>query len=189
MIDENAYGILIAYYDVEDDEYALERGEFVDRFEAFRGEVLRYLTETPLAEAVRGVDLGHAVYVEVGEGDETAAPIAWLRSLRGVLDEKGFRTVGVLSHGSRWVDEEGEVGTSTEWAGTAALMSISRPSEPFRRALYADAASRPDDDDDEVGWGPGLYLDVEAVEALGKQPKNEPTVLRASGVSYYRAGS
>jgi hypothetical protein len=74
---------------------------------------------------------------------------------------------------------------------TVQWWSCSRPSEPLRRALYADAATRRDGDGAPSGWGPGLYLDTEAVEALGKTPKNEPTVLHAggSGATFYRAGS
>ena len=53
--------------------------------------------------------------------------------------------------------------------------------------LVADVASRGDDEDGS-GWGPGLYLDTEAAEALGMTPKNAPTVLRAAGASFYRAG-
>jgi len=67
------------------------------------------------------------------------------------------------------------------------LVNASGPSEPLRRALCADAASR--GDQDAAGWGPGLYLDVDAVEALGRKPKNQPTILRSGGAEYFRAGS
>jgi len=189
MVDENAFGLLLSYYDVEEDEYALERPAFVERFEGFRAAVLEHLKDAPLGADVRAVDLGHAVFVEVGDGDQTTGPLGWLRDARKRLSEKGYATVAVLTHGSRWVDPDGGAATSTEWVGDVGLVTISRPSEPLRRALYGDAASRPDDEDGAVGWGPGLYLDTEAVEALGIRPKNEPTILRSSGVSFFRAGS
>jgi hypothetical protein len=134
------------------------------------------------------LDLGHALYIELAEGDESESPIAWLKQARARLLEEGFATVGALCHGSRWVDEAEGAPMSTEWAGERAVLTWSAPSEPLRRALYVDAATRPDDEDDTIGWGPGLYLDTEAVEALGKKPKNEPTLLRASGAAFYRAG-
>jgi len=69
--------------------------------------------------------------------------------------------------------------------GTAEVTAWSRPSEPLRKALYADTATRPDADG-EGGWGPGLYVDTEAVEALGRTPKNAPTTLRVAGAEFYR---
>ena len=36
MIDENAFGLLLSYFDIENDEYALEAEEFVERVETFR---------------------------------------------------------------------------------------------------------------------------------------------------------
>jgi hypothetical protein len=188
MIDENAFGLLLSYHDVEDDEYGLERPQFVERFSAFRAAVLQLLKERPPGRGARALDLGHAIYIEVAEGDETEGPIGWLKHARASLAGAEFEAVCVLSHGSRWVDEEHGPAASTEWLGDTGLLTFSAPSEPLRRALYADAASRPDDEDESVGWGPGLYLDTEAVEALGKKPRNEPTVLRASGAAFYRAG-
>lgn len=189
MIDENAFGLLISYYAVEDDEYGLEREQFVERFEAFRNAVVECLEQLPLGRDVRAIDLGHAVFVEVSEGEQVEGPIQWLKSVRGRLKERQFETVCVLSHGSRWVDPETGPTFSTDRIADVTLLTVSRPSEALRRALYAEAASRPDDEDEPVGWGPGLYLDTEAVEALGKTPKNVPTLLRAGGASFYRAGS
>ena len=63
-----------------------------------------------------------------------------------------------------------------------------RPSEPLRRALAAEVATRRADEDDERGWGPGLYVDVEAVEALGRNFKNAPTALEIGGATFYRVG-
>lgn len=187
MFDENAFGFWISYFDIEDDEYGLEREDFVERFLEFRRLVRVYLESHPLGDRARATDLGHAVYVEIAEGDETTNPIAWLRELRSVLQTNGFRTVGVLSHGSRWVAEEGRSDPERQDAGKVAVWTLSNPSEPLRRAGFAEAASRVDDEAG-TGWGPGLYLDTEAVEALDKKPKNEPTVLIASGAGFYRAG-
>jgi hypothetical protein len=85
------------------------------------------------------------------------------------------------------VDEAPERPIS-EALGQSVLVRASGPSEPFRRALLAEAAARGYEDGDNSSWGPGLYLDVEAVEALGKKPKNAPTVLRAGGAEFYRSG-
>ena len=188
MIDENAFGILLSYYGVEDDEYGLERPEFVARFEAFRATVRGAVLELPLGRGVRAVDLGHAVYVEVGDGDQAESPLAWAKKARGRLTEKGFDAVAVVTHGGRWIDESAESFFSTEHLGDAGFVTVSLPSEPLRRALYAETASRPTDEGDE-GWGPGLYLDVEAVEALGIKPRNAPTSLRVSGAEFYRVGA
>lgn len=189
VIDENAFGFLVTYFGVEEEEYALERQEFVERFEAFRATVLQYLEAFPAGRDARVLCLGHAVYVEIAEGDEVEAPIAWLKAARARLAARGFETVGVLSHGSRWVDGEGPPPCVTERIGDFAVTHVSSPSEPLRRVLYADAASRHDDEDEESGWGPGLYLDTEAVDALGLTPKNSPTTLRTAGAAFYRAGA
>ena len=192
MIDENAFGVLLSYFGVEDEEYGLGRAEFVERFEAFRAAVRAFLAETPLGQGAFALDLGHAVYAEVGEGDQAGSPLAWAKRLRAALAEKDFETVAVVTHGSRWVSAEASA-QSTEHLGEFALVTASNPSEPLRRAFYAETATRQDEDDvDEdgelLGWGPGLYLDTEAAEALGMTPKNAPTVLRSGGAGFYRAG-
>src|SRR5690606_31117706 len=174
--DENAFGLLIAYFAVEDDEYGLERAEFVERFEAFRRSVYDFVALRPPGQGARGLDLGHAVYLELAAGDEEVALLAWMRELRAALTSAGFASVGVITHGGRWVPEEGAPSAHVQSVGTAEITVWSRPSEPLRRALYAEAATRPDEDG-EGGWGPGLYFDVEAVEALGRTPKNAPTAL------------
>ncbi len=186
MIDENAFGLLISWFDAEDAEYALEREAFVKRFLEFR-EVGRECLGFPLGSGLRVLELGHALYVELSEGDENEDPIVWLKMTRARLSERDFVTAGVLSHGSRWVGEE--TLPAVEWRGEIALASCSLPSEPLRRALYADTLTRPDEDVDDPGWGPGLYVDTEAVEALGRKLKNAPTPLRAGGATYYRVGA
>jgi hypothetical protein len=187
MIDENAFGILLSYYGVEDDEYGLERDEFIARFEAFRATIRGAVAELPLGRGVRAVDLGHALYVEVGDGDNADSPLAWAKKALGRLSERGFEVVAIVTHGGRWVDS-GSESFSTEHLGDAGLVTISLPSEPLRRALYAETASRPTHEGDD-GWGPGLYLDVEAVEALGIKPRNAPTSLRVGGAEFYRVGT
>lgn len=133
----------------------------------------------------RALDLGHAFYVEVGDGDHAESPLGWAKKVRARLLEQGFETAAAVTHGGRWVDEADAL-FSTEHVGEFGLISLSNPSEPLRRALYADAATRPSEHHE--GWGPGLYLDTEAAEALGMTPKNAPTVLELGGASFYRAG-
>lgn len=185
MIDENAFGVLVSYFAVEDEEYGLEREEFVDRFRAFRQTLVDLLAEYPPGAAARALDLGHAIYIEVADGNQRESPLAWVKRARAALLDREFESVGVVTHGGRWVDDGDESFVATEYVGDTGLVTVSRPSEPLRRALAAEAASRPDDDD-RAGWGPGLYLDVEAAEALRMVPKNAPTVLAAPGLRVYR---
>ena len=186
-VDENAFGLFISYHDIENDEYALSDAAFPTRVEGFRRAIVECLSELPLGEDVRAIDLGHAVYIELAEGDQVEDPVAWLKMVRARLHGRNFSTVGVLTHGSRWVDEDASSTFSTEFAGSVALATVSLPAEPLRRALYADAAAQPGDGEGDA-WGPGLYLDTEAVEALGRVPKNAPTVLSIAGATFFRAG-
>jgi hypothetical protein len=188
MIDQNAFGILVSYYAVEDDEYGLARPEFAARFCAFRDALRACLRDLVLGRDVRALDFGHAQYFEVEEGENVESPLAWARKVRARLAESGFDTVVAVTHGSRWVDDDAESFLSTEHVGEASLVTLSNPSEPLRRALYADTASRTEVEDVGEGWGPGLYLDTEAAEALGMTPKNSPTVLSIAGASFFRAG-
>jgi hypothetical protein len=57
----------------------------------------------------------------------------------------------------------------------------------LRRALYADAAAH--GPDGENGWGPGVFVDEEAVTALSRTFKNAPTPLHAGGATFFRIGS
>jgi hypothetical protein len=188
MIDENAFGCLICYHRIDHDEYDLERDEFAERVACFRATLDECLEQLPLGRDVRGLDFGHALYLEVGEGDETEDPLGWLRMLRARLAGRGFETVGVLSHGSRWVEEHSDA-AAPAWQklGEVRVCRASLPSEPLRRALYVDAACR--QEEDYRGWGPGLYVDTEAIEALGRKLKNAPTPLSASGVTCFRFGT
>ncbi|MCA9592471.1 MAG: hypothetical protein KC776_04145 [Myxococcales bacterium] len=185
MHDENAFGLLVSYYDVENDEYALEREDFVARFTEFKNLMLDCVESFPLGESLRAVDLGHAVYVEMADGDQEEDPIVWLKMVRARLTGRELRSVGVLSYGSRWLDDDDELPEAIDM-NKAEWVSVSRPSEPLRRALYAETASRQDEDDAPDGWGPGLYVDTEAVEALGRALKNAPTPLAVAGATFFR---
>lgn len=187
MIDESAFGLLIAYLTLEDDEYAGERGDFIARYASFLELCHARLRDTPPGTAGRALELGHALYVELVEGAHAPDLIVWLKQTRTTLTENGYGIAGILTYGSTWLDESAEPSRS-ETLGPVLLMRASGPSEPLRRALLAEAAARGFEEGEGSGWGPGLYLDVEAVEALGKKPKNAPTVLRAGGAEFYRSG-
>jgi len=188
MIDENAFGLLVSYFDIEDHEYALEREEFVRRFQLFRNIVLDVITELRMGGAVRAVDLGHAIYWEMAQEDDAQDPIRWLVTVRERLAQHDFATVGVLSHGGRWVPEDEAARDAPELAEHITLLEVSSPSEPLRRALYAETQTHPDETTGLAGWGPGLYIDTEAVEALGRKLKNAPTPLSSAGATFYRMG-
>jgi hypothetical protein len=189
LVDENAFGILIAYYGIEDDEYGLEREAFVQRFTEFRSAVLDFVQTLPVARAISAVDLGHALYVEFADGDQNEDPLVWAKTARALLTGRTFESAAIVAHGSRWRDDDGEtmpdigeLDAGSTWA------QVSRPSEALRRAIAAEVACRRVDADDERGWGPGLYIDVEAVEALGRTFKNAPTALEIAGATFYRVG-
>jgi hypothetical protein len=187
LIDENAFGLLVSYFDIENDEYALERELFVERFDEFRRKALEYVAASPPGNAVHALDFGYAIYFEVAQGDERAEPVGWLRVLRTRLKEHEFQTVGVVSYGGRWVDSHSsQPPKGTEQCGGFEIMRLTAPSEPLRKALDADAATRQLDETDTEGWGPGLYVDSEAIEALEKTLKNAPTPLRAGTGTFYR---
>lgn len=194
ITDENAFGVLVSYLRVEDEEYGLEPREFAERFELFRRLVRECLRDIPLGGCVRAVDFGHAVYVELAEDQCVASPLGWARKVREKLGEGAFESVVLVTHGSRWVEDDHETSSSTEYVGEASLVTISNPSEPLRRALYGEAAAHDDEaegdsgSDPARGWGPGLYLDTEAAEALAMVPKNAPTVLYTRGAGFYRVG-
>jgi hypothetical protein len=184
MIDEDAFGILFSYYDIEDDEYGTEdRADFVRRFQLFEELVVDAVRSLALPSEHHVLCLGHAVYAEVRDGDELSQLFARFRSAAARLSAEGFANVAVLTHGGRWVEEGQAVALGIEGASPR-IARLSRPSEPLRRALFVAALAQGDDELE--GWGPGVYADTEALEALGKAPKNAPTVLRAPGASFYR---
>ncbi len=188
MIDENAFGLLIAYLNIEEDEYAGEREQFVLRYNAFRSLLRDRLRDAPPSDSARALELGHAFFVELLEDEIGCDLIAWLRTLRTELGDSGYVTAGILTYGSSWYDAADPQPAVTEVA-KCRVVSASGPSEPLRRALGAEAACRGDEDAAAPGWGPGLYLDVDAVEALGRKPMNQPTILRSNGAEFFRAGS
>lgn len=184
MIDEDAFGVLFSYFEVEDDEYGSDdRSEFVQRFEAFERTVLELVAGMELPGGHHVVCFGHAIYVELRDGDHGPELFSQVRRASALLARANFVNVTVLSHGGRWVSD-GEPPALSLSQGPARIARISRPSEPLRRALDVDTMARPDED--VPGWGPGVYADTDALAALGKAPKNAPTVLRACGAQFYR---
>jgi hypothetical protein len=188
MIDENAFGLLVSYFAIEDDEYSGDRADFVARYGEFTALVHSHFSEHPPSPNARALDLGHALYLELLEDAEHVELIAWLRQLRGALSERSYATAAILAFGSTWVDEAA-ARPDTVVCGSITILRASLPSEPLRRALQAEAATHADEEAGTPGWGPGLYLDTDAVEALGRKPKNAPTVLTCGAARFFRAGS
>jgi hypothetical protein len=188
MIDENAFGLLVSYFNLEDDEYSGDRADFLARYAEFVRLVHGHLSEHPPSASARALDFGHALYVELLEDAEHVELIAWLKQLRGALSERSYASAAILTFGSTWVDEALPRPDNVA-CGTIEIVRASLPSEPLRRALQAEAATHGDDEAGTPGWGPGLYLDTDAVEALGRKPKNAPTVLTCGAARFFRAGS
>lgn len=181
MIDENAFGVLVSWYDIEDAEYGLTPEEFAERWHEFASAWRDALSVFQLGEGAHALDLGHAVYVEIADGDQTEDPIVWLKMVRARIAEKGFTTVGVVSHGGRFRElprPEGECPIPIQVA--------SGPSEALRRALFAETACHEDEELSPEGWGPGIYVDSEVIEALGRQLKNAPTPLASASATFFR---
>lgn len=184
LSDENAFGVLIGYFAIEDDEYSLEPAAFGARFSEFRNAVRACLEAFPLARSALAREFGHAIYIEFSDGDQLEDPIAWIKLARARLNSLDLPSVGVLSHGGRWQSESADEMPPS--AAGVTYLPVALPSEPLRRALYAETATHADDDDDESAWGPGIYVDTEAVEALGRALKNAPTPLAVAGATFYR---
>ena len=184
LSDENAFGVLIGYHAIEDDEYSLEPAQFAARFSEFRAAVRACVEAFPLAHSGVARELGHAVYLEFSDGDQLEDPISWIKTVRARLKALSLASVGVLSHGGRWLADPVEPtppsSSGIDW------LPVSLPSEPLRRALYAETATHGTDEDDESAWGPGIYVDTEAVEALGRTLKNAPTPLAVAGATFFR---
>lgn len=185
LIDENAFGVFVLLYDIADLEYGSEPESFVATFTEFRERLLARALEQPFGTGVTALDLGHAVYFEVGDGDHTVDPITWSKTLCAPLIDAGFQLSAILTHGGRWTDPDASEPPGVEHSENGhRLLRATHPSEPLQRALVASAHCHTSDAED--GWGPGLYVDTEAVEALGKTPKNQPTLLEAAGATFYR---
>lgn len=183
MIDEDAYGVLLSYQRIEEDEYGSdEREHFVQRFRAFE-QAARVALGTLDLTSHHLVLLGHCVYSEFEHGSAPVELLAQVRRASGQLRAAGFENVAALTYGSRWVEED-EPPALHVAAGPPRVARVSAPSEPLRKALCVDCFSR--DDEDEPGWGLGVYVDLEALEALDRTPKNAPTELRARGARFYR---
>jgi hypothetical protein len=184
LSDENAFGVLIGYHAIEDDEYSLEPAAFAARFQEFRAAVRACVAAFPLARSGLARELRHVVYLEFADGEQLEDPIGWIKTVRARLNALELASVGVLSHGGRWLAEPTEAPhpsvSGIDW------MPVSLPSEPLRRALYAETASHGADEEDANAWGPGIYVDTEAVEALGRTLKNAPTPLAVAGATFYR---
>src|SRR3954470_11025168 len=118
MMDENAFGLLISYLNIEDDEYAGERADFVERYAEFRSRLCERLLAEPPGAGARVLELGHAFYVELADGDHERDLIAWLRETRAALRECGFLTAGILAYGGSWQDDAEPYPSLTELGGS-----------------------------------------------------------------------
>ena len=202
VIDENAFGVLFSNFALEEDEYRDDDlPAFVKRFMLFRSTVRSAIETGPPATSVQVYDLGHAVYIEFSDGDQCVSLFPWIGGVRAQLAKHAFESVVVLSYGGRWLEEPDEAShdsaraLSGERAASVIAESVAgtdfrhqavmHPSEPFRRANYAETATH-GDLNEEGGWGKGFYADTDAVQALGLTPKNQPTVLGIAGASYFR---
>lgn len=181
MIEENAFGILVSWYDIEDAEYGMEPEEFAERWNEFASAWQEALGVFALGEGAEALDLGHALYVEIADGDQSEDPIVWLKMVRARIAEKGFTTVGVVSHGGRFRELPRPNGECP-----VPIRVVSPPSEALRRALFAETACHEDEELSPEGWGPGIYVDSEVIEALGRQLKNAPTPLASAGATFFR---
>lgn len=184
LTDENAFGLLILLYDITDLEYGAEPTDFADAFTRFRELVFTRASEEPLGAGALAIELGHAVYFEIGDGDHAADPIGWLKALCLPVIRAGFEVSAILTHGGRWLDSAEPLPRIDETPGGYRWLRAARPSEPLQRALHASAHCNTSDGTN--AWGAGLYVDTEAVEALGKVLKNAPTPLEAAGATFYR---
>jgi hypothetical protein len=184
--DQNAFGLMVGFFDIEDAEYTLEPETFVTRFEQFRALALEHARSEPVASGTSALDLGHALYFEFEDGDQSSDPMLWLRGLARRLVDQGFAVVAVLTHGGRWVEDSNDL-AAPDPEPSLPVVRASRPSEALRRALYADAAAHGAEGND--GWGTGVFVDEEAVAALGRTFKNAPTQLHAGGATFFRIGA
>lgn len=225
MIDENAFGVLLGHFDLESLEYSLGEEAFLEHLSRFDAAVEERMTTEPLALGLRRIDLGHAVYFEFADGDQSADPIGWVRRMRQALIDADVPNICVLAFGGRWVQEEdadaldsssqdspapgresgawrvssSEPDASNPLASPVPIQeqrdeqSRSRaygPSEPLRKVLAVEAFAQPTTSSDtDQGWGPGLYVEQDAIEQLGKSLKNAPTPLSVLSSVFYRLGA
>ena len=185
LADENAFGIWVSWFDAEDVEYAQSSDKFPPRVQVFRAAVADFLERESLGAGVRALDFGTAVYVEVGDGDQTTDVLGWVRKLRTFLLAGDWLTFAVVAHGGCWVATS-PAGCMPERVGDVRVLGSFGPSEPLRKVMAAEVMAHGDDDSGEPGWGVGLFVDADALEAMGRKLKNAPTALWSSGVCYYR---
>ncbi len=178
MIDENAFGVFIALFDATNLEYAVSVDEYARLLLLFRAVVREGVAEAPWLSAAQPRDFGTAVYFERTADDPwPTSPIAWLRELREEHRKRGVVTLGVVTCGSRWDSAE------LEPLG----MPIACSSEPLRKALAVEACAAAGlVERDAEGWGPGLYVESDAITALGRTLKNTPTAFYAATGEFYR---
>jgi hypothetical protein len=186
LIDENAFGVLLAHYDLESIEYSLEHSAFVEYLGRFSSLIEGRFSESPLANGLRKIDLGHAQYFEFADGDQLVDPISWVREMRKAFVAVDLPNVCLLSAGGRWVTEVPSP------APEAQDVKIEfGPSEPLRKALAAEVSAQPNTaaETEQSGWGPGLYVEKDAIEQLGRSLKNAPTALPVLSSIFYRIGA
>jgi hypothetical protein len=229
VIDENAFGVLVAHYDLESVEYSLSESAFIEYLVRFANLVEQCLAAQPLGRDLRRIELGHAFYLEFADGDQQTDPIAWLRGMRQALIDADLPNVCALTAGGRWVQVSSEDAASDGDLSSGADMTQAResgawrvsspsntddsnaqasrlplvdprshdereraygPSEALRKALGAEAFAQPTlSEGNESGWGPGLYIEKDAIEQLGKNLRNTPTALPALSATFYRIGA
>ncbi len=229
MIDENAFGVLVAHYDLESVEYSLGESAFLEYLVRFADLIEQRLAAQPLGNELRRIELGHALYLEFADGDQQTDPIVWLRSMRQVLIDADLPNICALTAGGRWVQASSEdvssdsdlspvagaakaresgawrVSTSPNADDSNAQASplplvdsrshdecsrVYGPSEALRKALAAEALAQPTTSEgSDSGWGPGLYVEKDAIEQLGKNLRNTPTALPVLSATFYRIGA
>jgi hypothetical protein len=186
--DENAFGLLLSYHRLEDDEFGdAGPSAFAARFCDFEREALSAFAAAGLPTDRHVLALGHALYTEFHDAGDTPRLLSQLRGASQRLLGAGFENVAVLAYGGRWIDADTGPRLVLE-PGPPPLMRASLPSEPLRRclALLARAAEAEQGEEEDGGFGPALYVDLEAAEAVGVQLKNSPTLLNAGGASFFR---
>lgn len=188
LVDENAYGVWLSWFDAEDIEYSQSADKFPPRILVFRSAVASYLERESLGDDVHAIDFGTAVYVEVADGDETQDLMKWVRDFRAYLREGDWETFAVVTHGGRWVAQS-EKACLPKRLGSVHVIASFGPSEPFRKAMAAEAMAHDDEETGEAGWGVGLFIDADALEAMDRKLKNAPTALCSGGACFYRVGA
>ena len=183
-VEESAFGIWVSWFDAEDAELSQSSNKFPSRITVFRSAVADYLERESLGSGVRAVDFGTSVYIEIGVGDQTSDLLGWVRGLRGYLLDGDWSTFAVIAYGGCWLAARGVAWSDR--VGSVSVLGSMGPSEPFRKVMAADVLSHDDDESGRVGWGAGLFVDVEAMDALGRKLRNAPTPLYARDACFFR---